>query len=69
MERCARTLLAETSECRIERCHCGVIHLTVGPLTFRVTATGLQSLARATGEAMHMLAPPTWGWRAVSQMS
>jgi hypothetical protein len=56
MSHCSRTLLAETPQCRIERCHCGVLHLTVGPLTFRTTPDVLQSLASAAADALGSLA-------------
>lgn len=55
MEACARTLLAENPECRIERCVCGVLHLTVGPLTFRTTPDCLRSLADAARDALGVL--------------
>ena len=53
---CSRTLLAETTHCRIERCRCGVLHLTVGPLTLRTTPDVLRSLAAAATDALGTLA-------------
>ena len=63
---CSRTLLAETTHCRIERCRCGVLHLTVGPLTLRTTPEVLRSLGHAASDALatllrahHDLEPPS----------
>jgi hypothetical protein len=56
MGTCSRTLLAETPQCRIERCNCGVLHLTIGPLTFRTTPDVLQAIAETTGNALGMMA-------------
>lgn len=40
-----RQLLAENSLGRIERCQCGMIHLTVGALTLRLTPAMIGQLS------------------------
>jgi hypothetical protein len=39
-----RQTLATGQHCQIERCACGVVHLTVGPITVRVPPTLLGDL-------------------------
>jgi hypothetical protein len=56
MGTCSRRLLAETPQCRIERCGCGVLHLTIGPMTFRTTPDVLAALAHAASDANATLA-------------
>jgi hypothetical protein len=55
MEACTRALLVDSSHCRIERCRCGVLHVTIGPLTFRTTPDILAAIASATSSALGAL--------------
>ena len=40
-----RELLAAGEHCKLERCGCGVFHLSVGPITLRLTAEMVRDLA------------------------
>jgi hypothetical protein len=40
-----RELLAAGEHCKLERCGCGVFHLTVGPITLPITGEMVRDLA------------------------
>lgn len=44
--RCARTNLAVTESCLVQRCSCGHIHLSIGPITLRLPPEAIAGLAR-----------------------
>jgi hypothetical protein len=50
---CSRTRLAENDVATVDVCHCGLLHLHMGPFSLRMTPTSLQillaTLAQATG--------------------
>jgi len=56
MGECTRKVLAERAQCKVERCGCGVLHLSVGPFTLRTTPAVLASIGGAIGDAMATLA-------------
>jgi hypothetical protein len=49
---CEREELATGPHCKIERCHCGVLHLTLGAITVRSTPEVAQSLMVALHHAL-----------------
>ena len=49
---CEREELAAGPHCKIERCHCGVLHLTLGSITVRSTPEVAQSLLVALHHAL-----------------
>jgi hypothetical protein len=49
---CEREELAAGPHCKIERCHCGVLHLTPGAITVRSTPEVAQSLLVALHHAL-----------------
>ena len=49
---CEREELANGPHCKIERCHCGVLHLTLGAVTVRSTPEVAQSLLVALHHAL-----------------
>jgi hypothetical protein len=53
---CVRATLAQGSHCKVELCDCGVLHLTVGPVTFRATPDMTESFLGTLSEAVHQLA-------------
>jgi hypothetical protein len=53
---CSRTTLAQGAHCKVERCDCGVLHLTIGPVTFRATPEMTESFLATLSEAVHQLA-------------
>ncbi len=53
---CTRATLAQGSCCKVELCDCGVLHLTVGPVTFRTTPDMTESFLSTLSEAVHQLA-------------
>ncbi|HEX4461437.1 MAG TPA: hypothetical protein VIA18_25830 [Polyangia bacterium] len=49
---CEREELAAGPHCKIERCHCGVLHLTLGAITVRSTPEVAQALLVALHHAL-----------------
>ena len=49
-----RTTLVQRTDCRIERCSCGVYHVSIGAVTLRLGAAQVASVFEALG---HALAP------------
>ncbi len=47
-----RIRLAEGPICMVEACQCGVLHLTIGPVTLRLQAEAVESLWVTLGEAI-----------------
>lgn len=47
-----RALLAEGSFCKIERCECGTMHVSLGPLTLRLRVEVVESVWITLGEAL-----------------
>jgi hypothetical protein len=47
-----RKLLVRRPECRIERCSCGVYHVSTGAVTLRMNAEQLTAVFEALGEAL-----------------
>jgi hypothetical protein len=45
LEESGRELLATGEHCKLERCRCGVFHLSVGPITLRLTGDMVRDLA------------------------
>lgn len=56
MEHHGRRILAENPVGRIEQCDCGMLHLTVGALTLRLTPALIQQLTHLLGGASAMTA-------------
>jgi hypothetical protein len=54
--RCDLEALAQTDGCRIDRCDCGWIHVTVGTVTVRIRPSQCTELAAALAHATHVLA-------------
>lgn len=48
---CARTLLADVPPVRVEKCGCGHVHLTLGPVTLRLEPAVFEALVQAAGVA------------------
>lgn len=48
-------MLAATDFAVVEECSCGSIHLTVGPVTLRLTTEALPMLASVVGDAARTL--------------
>jgi hypothetical protein len=53
---CTRQTLAQASHCKVELCDCGVLHLTVGPVTFRTTPDMTESFLATLSEAVQVMA-------------
>ena len=47
-----RARLAEGPICMVEECSCGVMHLTIGPVTLRLQAEAVESMWVTLGEAI-----------------
>lgn len=52
---CHRELLARGVNSAVERCACGVLHVTVGALTMRFTREAAAELAQTLEEALGQL--------------
>lgn len=52
---CFRHLLARSEVASVERCTCGTIHLTIGPLTLRLPPSAVESLASTLLETTRAL--------------
>jgi hypothetical protein len=52
---CSRSTLAQGAHCKIELCDCGVLHLTIGPVTFRTTPDMTESFLSTLTEAVQRL--------------
>jgi hypothetical protein len=69
---CARAVLAQGPHCRIELCHCGTLHVTVGPVTFRTSAEVAGALLGVLADALGRMpdkdtsAPTRAGWPLVA---
>jgi hypothetical protein len=57
MERqnCSRRTLATGDFTTIEQCSCGSVHVTIGALTLRLTASSIAPLAATLGDAARTL--------------
>lgn len=65
MEHRARTI-ASTSSCRIDRCSCGAIHLTVGGTTLRIPESQARELLAALGQSFAQIDASTTTAAAVT---
>lgn len=52
---CPRSVLAESEHCRLAHCACGIVHLTMGPLTLRLEPEVLEALADTCTRAARAL--------------
>jgi hypothetical protein len=52
---CRRELLARSETASVERCACGTVHLTIGPLTLRLPPSAVESLASTLHESARVL--------------
>jgi hypothetical protein len=52
-----RYSLAEQGPFRIDLCACGMLHVTIGPVTVRLMPPAAQSLQGTLGEALRRLPP------------
>lgn len=52
---CTRRTLATGDFALIERCECGVVHLTIGSVTLRIAATMIEPLATTLADAARVL--------------
>lgn len=50
---CEKQVLAKTNVCIVERCSCGSVHVTIGPVTLRLDEQTLGDAARALHTAVH----------------
>lgn len=50
-----RALLAEGSCCKVERCDCGTIHVSLGAITLRLRRDAVESVWFTLGEALGRL--------------
>lgn len=55
---CGRTLLASSATCRIERCACGTLHVSLGPMTLRLEREAASDLAVTLLSAVHAADAP-----------
>lgn len=53
---CQRQTLAHGPHCTVERCECGVLHVTCGPITFRATIEMVEALSATLAEALGRVA-------------
>lgn len=51
---CIRETLANGPICRVDRCACGMLHLTVGPMTVRLDAESCLSISCTLQEALRV---------------
>lgn len=54
-ERCPRECLADGPLCRIDRCGCGMLHVTLGPLTVRLEPAACRAVHATLAEALDRL--------------
>jgi len=47
-----RSRLAEGPVCMVEECSCGVLHLSIGPVTLRLQSDAVESMWATLGEAL-----------------
>lgn len=52
---CSRRTLAANDFSIVERCSCGAVHLTIGAITLRLTASTIPALAQTLGDAARAL--------------
>ena len=52
MDESHRSRLADGPICSVEECSCGVMHLTIGPVTLRLQAEAVESMWVTLGEAI-----------------
>ena len=53
---CSRESLAQGPHCKVELCQCGVLHVTMGPVTFRTTRELAHVFLEVLHTAVHRLA-------------
>jgi hypothetical protein len=63
--RCERAVVAEGPGARIERCNCGAVHLSLGPVTVRLDPESFESFAVTVAYASARMARPSPHLRAV----
>lgn len=56
--------LAGTNHCNVLQCSCGMLHVTLGPITMRVDPRAGATLHEVLGEALDRLAMETPGSQA-----
>jgi hypothetical protein len=62
--KCVREGLAKGRSVSVERCSCGHVHVTLGPLTVRIDADTLAELAHVVGSAQRAVEHgSTTSWR------
>jgi hypothetical protein len=67
-QRCIREGLAKGKNVSVERCSCGHVHVTLGPLTVRIDATTLAELANVVGAASARVEEREgWTWRPTDE--
>ncbi len=47
-----KALLAEGPFCKVEACDCGTMHVSLGPITFRLRADVVESIWATLGESL-----------------
>lgn len=52
---CRREIVARNATCKVERCSCGMLHVTIGPLTLRFDPGALEEVHRALFDALARL--------------
>ncbi|MBL8951887.1 MAG: hypothetical protein JNK82_13980 [Myxococcaceae bacterium] len=52
-----RELLSQGPGCRVERCSCGTLHVTLGAVTLRMEPEVLQAMMPALNHAVTQLPP------------
>jgi hypothetical protein len=52
----SRRVISQQGVCQIERCACGTVYLTIGPLTVALMAEALADVGHATNQALRRLA-------------
>lgn len=57
-ERCHHRNLAKSGEMQIDRCSCGMLHVTFGPFTVRMPVHALERLASVIAIALSDTRPP-----------
>ncbi len=59
-DRCAaaRRMIAQGPMCTVEECRCGVLHVSLGPFTFRVQREAVASIWETLGDALARLSKP-----------
>lgn len=51
----AKVRLVEGAYCTVDACGCGVLHVSLGPLTVRLQKEVVESIWLTLGEALHRL--------------